>query len=79
MTFKNSAKGNFVRAAFQFQFPSSKPWRPHFRGRKHQGRNVACLFRHLSELAVPKKGLDTLLCAVWVLNKYLLAASPTQM
>lgn len=38
-----------------------------------------CHCGHLSELAVPKRELDTLLCAPWVLNKCLLAGWPAQM
>lgn len=73
------ANGNFERAASQF--PSSKPRRPHFWGWKHQGRNVACLPLWTFVWACsPQKGAGhTLLCAPWVLNKYLLAGWPAQM
>lgn len=55
-------------------FPPLNPRGHTFRGGNTKGEMWrVCRCGHLSELAVPKRELDTLLCAPWVLNKYLLA------
>ena len=61
-------------------FPPLSPRGHTFGGGNTKGEMwPVCHCGHLSELAVPKRGPDTLLCAPWVLNKYLLASLPAQM
>lgn len=61
-------------------FPPLSPGGHTFGGGNTKGEMwPVCHCGHLSELAVPKRGPDTLLCALWVLNKYLLAGWPAQM